>query len=248
MVVKRYSQSGRKRRRGVYILPSFLTLANMFFGFFALIHALSGKFSTAAYLIMIAAFLDLMDGRIARMTGTQTDFGKQLDSLSDLASFGLVPALVVYLYALEPLGRLGWLLAFFFTACGAIRLARYNVLSVKTGGAFFIGLPIPVAAMNLVLLMLFFPESSHVFPYVVFVNGCAMVSTIPYPTFRELDVKSMRPTYTMILIVFLIFLIAYKPLCSLLVFAVIYFLIGPCLWIRSKFTREKEKEKLLDEI
>jgi len=232
--VSRYSLSGRKRRRGVYVLPSFITLANMFVGFFAVINAVGEKYVSAAYLVLVAGFLDMLDGRIARMTKTQTDFGKELDSLSDVVSFGFVPALIVYLYALQPLGRLGWLLAFFYTACGAIRLARFNILSGQQNHSIFVGLPIPMAAGLVVFLILLMPENSPIFPFAVFGAGCLMVSSIPYPSFKQLDVRTMRPTYTMLLMLLILVIIAYKPIQAMFVLLMIYIVIGPVFWLKGK--------------
>ena len=247
MRVKRSSPGGRKRRRGIYVLPSFITLANMFVGFFAFIHGLNGKFTTAAYLIIFAGFLDLLDGRIARLTKTQTDFGKQLDSLTDLVSFCVVPSLLVYMYTLEPMGRLGWLLAFFFTACGAIRLARFNLLSTQAVRPTFVGLPTTAAGGFMVLLIILFPPNPA-FPYITFLMACAMVSTIPFPAFKHLDVKSMRPTYTLILLALLFIIVAYKPLWSLFTFGLIYLAMGPILWFYGRFKKPVKSSEEADEL
>ena len=136
----------RKRRKGIYVLPNLFTLAALFGGFYAIVMAMNGQFDLAATGIFAAMVLDSLDGRVARMTGTQSAFGEQMDSLSDMVSFGAAPALVAYEWALRPLGRWGWIAAFVYCACAALRLARFNVNTSVVDKRYFQGLPSPAAA------------------------------------------------------------------------------------------------------
>ena len=136
----------RKRRKGIYILPNLFTLAALFGGFYAMVMAIDGRFENAAIGIFCAMVLDSLDGRIARMTNTQSAFGEQMDSLSDMVSFGAAPALIAYVWALSTLGRWGWIAAFVYCSCAALRLARFNVNTTVVDKRFFQGLPSPAAA------------------------------------------------------------------------------------------------------
>ena len=136
----------RPRRKGIYVLPNMITLAALFGGFYAIVMAMNGQFGLAAGGIFVAMVLDSLDGRVARMTGTQSAFGEQMDSLSDMVSFGAAPALVAYVWALQPLGKAGWFAAFVYCACAALRLARFNVNTGVVDKRYFQGLPSPAAA------------------------------------------------------------------------------------------------------
>ena len=136
----------RKRRKGIYILPNLFTLAALFGGFYAIVMAMNGRFDQAAIGVFAAMVLDSLDGRVARMTNTQSAFGEQMDSLSDMVSFGAAPALIAYVWALTSLGRWGWIGSFIYCACAALRLARFNVNTAVVDKRFFQGLPSPAAA------------------------------------------------------------------------------------------------------
>ena len=136
----------RKRRKGIYILPNLFTLAALFGGFYAIVMAMNGRFDLAAYGIFCSMVLDSLDGRVARMTNTQSAFGEQMDSLCDMVSFGVAPALVLYEWALKDLGRWGWIAAFVYCSCAALRLARFNVNTAVEDKRWFQGLPSPAAA------------------------------------------------------------------------------------------------------
>ena len=148
----------RHFRRGVAILPSLFTTGNLFLGFWAIVKTLDGDFAQAAPLIGGAVVLDMLDGRIARLTGTQSAFGAELDSLADTVSFGVAPALLAYGWALHSVPRAGWPAAFLFLVCGVLRLARFNVQKHVVDSRFFVGLPIPAAAAQLAAVVLFTPE------------------------------------------------------------------------------------------
>src|SRR5499426_4798404 len=136
----------RRFRRGVYLLPSLFTLGNMFCGYACIVYAMRGEYETAAPFIGFAYVLDILDGRIARLTGAESEFGLQLDSLADVVSFGIAPAVLAYAWGLQPLGRLGWAAGFVFVACGAMRLARFNIQSTGGDKRYFVGMPSPAAA------------------------------------------------------------------------------------------------------
>src|SRR5579872_2845206 len=146
--LRRRSDRPRRRRfrRGAYLLPSLFTLGNMFCGYQCIVYAMRGDFETAAPFIGFAIVLDMLDGRIARLTGTESDFGLQFDSLADVISFGVAPAVLSFSWGLQPLGRLGWAACFLFVAAGAMRLARFNIQTASSDKRYFVGMPIPAAA------------------------------------------------------------------------------------------------------
>jgi CDP-diacylglycerol--serine O-phosphatidyltransferase len=145
-----------KPRRGIYILPNIFTSLNIFCGFYAVIASIEGKYITSAIAIIIAVIFDILDGKIARATNTTSKFGVEYDSLADLVSFGLAPGVMMYLWALKPMGRIGWLAAFLFTVCGALRLARFNSRVDTVSSDYFTGLPIPAAAGMAATTVLFY--------------------------------------------------------------------------------------------
>ncbi len=240
-------QKKKKPRKGIYIFPSILTIASIYCGFTALIKAFNFKYETAGIFILIAAALDTLDGRIARLTKTTTDFGKELDSLADAISFGVVPALIIYFYSLKELGRAGILLTFLFLTCGIIRLARFNTL-MPVSKSYFLGLPIPASASFIALcLILDVPKNSLIFPISILILSYLMVSTLPYPSFKELDIKTMRPTFTLLSIVLLFLIVAFHPPLSMLMLLLTYYLSGPYLFFSKKLIRKKKEFNLFDE-
>ena len=179
-------------RRGIYILPNIFTSLNIFCGFYAIISSIDGKYIAASIAIIIAVIFDMLDGKIARITKTTSKFGVEYDSLADLISFGLAPGLMIYLWALEPLGRLGWLTAFLFMTCGALRLARFNTQTGSISGQYFIGLPIPAAAGMAATTVLFCNRfdiagnaNSVVILIMLYMLAFLMVSAIKYPSFKK---------------------------------------------------------------
>ncbi len=200
--------------RKVYLLPNFLTTLNMFCGFYSVISSIREEYTTAAWSIIIAAFFDMIDGRVARLTKSTSSFGVEYDSLSDLVSFGFAPSMLIYLGALSGFGRLGWLVAFLFLACGALRLARFNVMANRYSKSFFMGLPIPAAA-GMVATFVIFREAigwpaSEVWP--AWMMGlslglsCFMVSTIPFPSFKEFH-GGARTTFGILLLGLLVLIL-----------------------------------------
>lgn len=227
------------RRRGVYLLPNLFTTGVLFSGFFAIVSAINGEFITAAIAVFVAMVLDTLDGRVARMTDTQSEFGAQYDSLSDLVAFGLAPALVVYLWQLHELGNFGWVAAFFFATAAALRLARFNSRLAVTDKRFFQGLPSPASAA-LVVGTVWVVEDLGVVPelavpwivgilIVTVLAGAAMVSNLTYFSFKDMDFRHRVPFLAMIGVVLALMLLALDPPKVLLAGFVIYALSGPLL-------------------
>lgn len=223
----------RRFRRGIYLLPTCFTTGNLFCGFFAIIEAGRGRFGMAALLIVIAGILDGLDGRIARLTGTTSEFGVQFDSLADIVSFGVSPALVAYYWALTPLGRRGWMVAFLFVACAAVRLARFNIQHGAADRRFFAGLPSPAAAGSIATLVYAFPEVPPERSYalgvaaLVVIPALLMVSTVRYRSFKDLDLKIRRSHILVPVIAAAIVLLFTERRYALLVLAWLYLVWGP---------------------
>ena len=223
--------------KGIYLLPNLVTTAGLFAGFYAIVSAMNNSFENAAIALFIAMVMDGLDGRIARYTDTQSEFGAQYDSLSDMACFGITPALVIYSWSLKGLGKLGWLVAFFYVAATALRLARFNTQNI-TGienkhKKYFVGLPCPAAAAvvaSMVWIGTDFGLPVKLFRYevaiVVAIVASLMVSNINYHNFKELDLKGKVP-FIMILLTLLIFLlVAWDPPKVLFIIFFLYALSG----------------------
>ena len=183
---------------GASILPSLFTTGNLFLGFWAIVKAFDGQYGEAAPLIGGAIVLDMLDGRIARLTGTTSEFGAELDSLADAISFGVAPALLAYRWALDEIPRLGWLAAFLFAMCGVLRLARFNVQKHAVDGRYFVGLPIPAAAGQLAAVIAFAPARVTGWVHglfallLVIALALLMVSTLRYRSFKGVDLRRRR--------------------------------------------------------
>ena len=208
----------KKRRKGIYILPNLFTLAALFGGFFAIVMAINGRFDLAAVGIFCAMVLDSLDGRVARMTNTQSAFGEQMDSLSDMVSFGAAPAIISYVWALKGLGRWGWIAAFVYCACAALRLARFNVNTAVVDKRYFQGLPSPAAAAliaGFIWLMtdLGVPGPSmawQMFALALYA-GLTMVTNVPFYSFKDLHMKKSVPFAVIVLIALVIAVINIDP-------------------------------------
>ena len=231
-------------RRGVAILPSLFTTANLFLGFWAIVRTIHGRFEEAAPLIGWAILLDLLDGQIARMTNTTSEFGGELDSLCDVVSFGVAPGLLAYLWAFPALERMGWLVAFLFVVCGALRLARFNVQRNVVDSRYFVGLPIPAAAAQVAVWVNFMPapltERAHaaVAIGVMATLALLMVSTIRYRSFKKLDLKSRRSYVTVVGIALALLVVASHPSAVLLVAGTAYWLSGPAVHLIGLLRRK----------
>jgi len=243
------SEGGRKvRRRGIYLLPNLLTTGAMFAGFYAVIAGMGGDFRHACVAIIVAMFLDGLDGRVARLTNTQSAFGAQYDSLSDLIAFGVAPALICFSWSLSTLGKAGWTVCFIYVACAALRLARFNVQLGTQDKRFFVGLASPSAA-GLVVFMVWALFENQVDPtgfiallaaVVTFAAGALMVVNIRYYSFKDLDMKNRVPFIMMILVVLMFVVISWDPPIVLFAMAITYALSGPARAIyvrREKFLK-----------
>ena len=206
------------RHKGIYVLPNLFTLAALFGGFYAIVMAMNERFDLAAIGVFCAMVLDSLDGRVARMTNTQSEFGAQMDSLADMVSFGAAPALIAYEWALRGLGRWGWIAAFVYCACAALRLARFNVNTAVVDKRFFQGLPSPAAAalvMGFMWLMLEIGISGGEVAWVMFAvalyAGLTMVTNVPFYSFKDMQMKKSVPFAVLIAIVLLIALVGRHP-------------------------------------
>jgi CDP-diacylglycerol---serine O-phosphatidyltransferase len=233
----------RRFRRGAAILPSLFTTGNLFLGFWAIVRTLHGQYAEAAPLIFGAIVLDLLDGRIARMTNTTSEFGGELDSLADAVSFGVAPALLVYAWGFSTVPRVGWLVAFLFVVCGVLRLARFNVQRNVVDGRFFVGLPIPAGAAAVASLINFAPRpiddrmAAIAVLSLLIVLSFLMVSTFRYWSFKTLDLRSRQSYINVLGIALLIMLIAVHPEWVLLAAATAFWLSGPFAFVAGLFRR-----------
>jgi CDP-diacylglycerol--serine O-phosphatidyltransferase len=249
-------------QKGIYLLPSFFTTAGLFCGFYAIIKTINilviegTDYSLPATLILFAAFFDGLDGRIARLTNTDSKFGVQYDSLSDLACFGIAPAILMYAWALKPLGRIGWLACFLFFVCGVLRLARFNVMADKISKKHFQGLPIPIAASLIASCVLFradLPRTIGFEHYSILIMGYVlallMVSSVKYRSFKDFAAGERKTFSTLVIVVLTIIVIAYRPEVVLFFLSLFYISFGvfeELLSIKKKkeLVQKEEKDKI----
>ena len=254
--MRKKKRTGRtKFQRGIFVLPNLLTTGNLFCGFYAVVAAIQGNFFKGAIAIMLAAVFDGLDGKIARVTRTVSRFGLEYDSLSDAISFGVAPGILVYLWALQPFGRLGWLAALLFVACGTLRLARFNAQIDRVGSDYFNGLPIPAAAFMIASTVLLHHRlggtgtANHVTILImIYVLSSLMVSTIKYFSFKHAGFfRKMKFNVLVVLVVFLI-LSAAEPAMASFVIILSYVLSGPftTLWLRKKRQSEAAAAERLE--
>jgi CDP-diacylglycerol--serine O-phosphatidyltransferase len=230
-------------RRGAYLLPSLFTIGNVFLGFYAIVVGLRGDFRLAALLVFAAAFIDGLDGRIARLSGTDSDFGKEYDSLADVVTFGVTPALLGYCWGLDAMGRIGWLIPLFYLVCTATRLARFNVQSSTLDKRYFVGLPAPAAA-GAVGSFLYFAADERTSTVLatlllVFLSLIAvlMVSNFRYWSFKDLDFRRRWSFRVALPIALIVVAVALHPAAFFLAVSGTYAVSGPLLWVRSRFRR-----------
>ena len=234
----------RQPRRGVALLPSLFTLGNMFCGYACVIYAMRGEYDTAAPFIGIAIILDMLDGRIARLTGTASEFGVQFDSMADVISFGMAPAALTFAWGLSSLGRLGWAAAFLFVTGAALRLARFNIQTGSADKRFFVGLPSPAAAGGRASTVYAYPNGlTHTqwsLPAIalVVVPALLMVSSFRYRSFKTFDLQSRRPFRILLFFALLITAIVTHPQIVLVVLAYLY-LISPLIGATLNRVRRK---------
>ncbi len=215
-------------------MPNLLTSGCLVGGFYAIVAAFNGDYIIAAIAIMIAFFFDGVDGRVARLTRTTSRFGVEYDSLADLVAFGVAPGILVFSWALQPYGRLGWLAAFLYVACGALRLARYNVQFDTAEHRFFRGLPIPMAASMIAASVFLLHhlgeegETKHLSLLIlIYVLAFLMVSNLRYPSFKDLELVKKKPFSTLVAMILTIVVVVAEPAIMLFTFSLLYLLIGP---------------------
>ena len=230
------------RQKGIYVLPNLITLAAMFGGFYAIVMSMGGRFDLAAIGIFAAMFLDGMDGRVARLTNTQSAFGEQMDSLSDMVSFGVAPALFTYEWALRGLGRWGWVAAFVYVACAALRLARFNVNVAVVDKRYFQGLPSPAAAALVAGFVWLLDDAgvtgaqvSWLMFGVMLYAGLTMATNVPFYSFKEFHLKKSVPFAVIVAIALGIAVINIHPPTVLFALFVAYGLSGYALYLWRKF-------------
>jgi CDP-diacylglycerol---serine O-phosphatidyltransferase len=231
----------RKRRKGIYILPNLFTLAALFGGFYAVVMAMNGRFDLAAAGVFCAMVLDSLDGRVARMTNTQSAFGEQMDSLSDMVSFGAAPALIAYEWALKGLGRWGWIAAFVYCACAALRLARFNVNTGVVDKRYFQGLPSPAAAAlvtGFIWLMTEYEVKGFQVAWVMFgvalYAGLTMVTNVPFYSFKDVSFRRTVPFIVIVAIALGIAVITIHPPVVLFALFVVYGFSGYAVYVYRK--------------
>jgi CDP-diacylglycerol--serine O-phosphatidyltransferase len=231
-------------RKGIYVLPNLITLSSVFAGFYSIIASFNSDFERAAWAIMIAAVFDALDGWVARLTHTATRFGIEMDSLADVISFGVAPGVLVYTWTLSSFGRLGWLGSFFLVACGALRLARFNVQMGSTEKKHFSGLPIPASALVIATTVLAYEEVIEILDHLhlarmaeavgkdywilalTFLLAGLMVSNIKYHSLKEANLKQRRPFGILVGIAAFLAIVAYRPALVLFLVSISYVAVG----------------------
>ena len=250
------NKTPERRRRGIYLLPNLFTTAGLFAGFYAIVSAMSGKFEAAAIAIFVAMIMDGIDGRVARLTNTSSEFGVQYDSLSDMVCFGLAPALVVFEWALRSMleqgwlwSKLGWLAAFIYTAGAALRLARFNTQVGSADKRYFQGLPSPSAAGVLAGLVWFSEDNGldggdmwMVGALLAASMGALMVSNVRYYSFKEIDFKNRVPFVALIMIVVVFVVISSHPPSVLFTGFLVYAISGPVLTLYQIRKRRRQRK------
>jgi CDP-diacylglycerol---serine O-phosphatidyltransferase len=238
----------RRKSKGIYILPNLLTSVSLFAGFYSIVATIDKKFTYAAIAIFVSSIFDMLDGRVARMTGSTSRFGVEYDSLSDLIAFGVAPGLLVYIWALKGYGRFGWLAAFLYVACGALRLARFNIQSDGMQKNQFLGLPIPAAATTIAGSVLFSSWLGHwgmdlktiLMPILIYILAFLMVSDVRYASFKDMAFFRGRPFRSTVAAILLIVVISTEHEVTLFGLPFMYLLSGPI------YTLLRRKKIILD--
>lgn len=239
-------ESDRVPRKGVFLLPNLLTSGALFAGFYAILSAMDGNFAFAAIAIYVAMVFDGLDGRVARLTNTQSEFGVQYDSLSDMVSFGVAPAVLMFSWILDSLGNFGWAAAFVYASCAALRLARFNVQVGSADKRYFVGLASPAAA-GLVAATVWFAHQNEetrvlaiIAAFVTATAGLLMVANIRYHSAKAIDLKGRVPFFVILSVVLILVIISIDPPRVLLGMAIAYALSGPCLWAWKKLANTRK--------
>ncbi len=228
-------------RKGVYIIPNLFTTGTLFAGFYAIIATMNGQFDIAAWFVLVAGIFDVIDGKVARMTGTTSRFGVEYDSLADLVAFGVAPGVLMYAWALQPFGKLGWLAAFLYVVCGALRLARFNVQANTVESRRFVGLPIPAAASMVAVCVLLFYEMGGTGTIkklsvllLIYVLAFLLVSNTPYHSLKDPDLFKRQPFMVLVLAIMGIIVIVAAPEIMLFFLSSAYVASGPIIWFLSR--------------
>ena len=240
-------------KKGIYVLPNLFTTASLFAGFYSIIASVQEKYFVAAVAILVSLVFDGLDGRIARFTNTTSKFGAEYDSLADLIAFGVAPSLLAYIWAMSSNGKIGWLAGFLFIACGALRLARYNIQIGIIESKVFNGLPIPAAACVIATTVIFFDfigiegkyHNSYL-TYFVILLSLLMVSSIKYYSFKDIKLYARMPFTLFLIVVGILLFIYYKPEIMAFVIMVGYATSGPIWWVvkfGQKITRKAKEKK-----
>jgi len=233
-------------RRGVYILPNLFTTGSLFAGFYGIVSTLNGNYLTAAWFILVASIFDALDGKVARLTGTTSKFGVEYDSLADLVAFGVAPGLLMYAWALKPFGKLGWLAAFLYVVCGALRLARFNVQVTTVESKRFVGLPIPAAASMVAACVILFYHlggSGTIRKLsvliLIYVLALLMVSSFRYYSFKDPELVKRQPFGFLVLAIFIIIVIVAEPQIMFFLLFCAYTISGPIGYLLRLTQRTK---------
>lgn len=244
-------------RKGIYILPNLITLSSMFAGFYSIVASLNSDYERAAWAIMIASVFDVLDGWVARITHTATRFGIEMDSLSDVISFGVAPGVLVYTWTLSSFGKIGWLGSFFLVSCAALRLARFNVQMGSTEKKHFTGLPTPASALVIATTVLAYEEILHILEHLklvqladavgkdywvlalTFMLAGLMVSNITYHSLKEANLKERRPFGILVVIAAFLAVVAYHPELVLFLVSISYVAVGLLEALFKLFKRQK---------
>jgi CDP-diacylglycerol--serine O-phosphatidyltransferase len=236
-------------KKGIYILPNLFTTGSLFAGFYSMVSTLNGDFRTAAIWVLVSSIFDGLDGKVARLTGTASKFGVEYDSLADLVAFGVTPGLLMYSWALKPFGRLGWLAAFLFVVCCALRLARFNVQVNTVESKRFVGLPTPAAASMVSATVLLFYHFGWASSYkklailaLIYLLAVLMVSNVRYYSFKDPELIKRQPFGFLVLAVLLLIIIAAEPVIMLFVLFIGYIMSGPIGFIMT-WPRRRRLEK-----
>lgn len=240
-----------KLRRGVYLIPSLFTAGNLMCGFFSIIATFNGEFINAALFIILANILDGIDGYAARLTKTTSQFGVEFDSLADIVSFGVAPAVLVYIWALVPWQNWGWLAACTFAVCGALRLSRFNVQAQGPSKNHFVGLPIPAAAQMITATVIMYdyvggagsPSRHLTLLLVIYGLAALMISNIPYFSLKNNDVKKRHPIWMLVSGIILITLFIAERHLMFFTVVLLYTLSGPLLWCLTVLRRQRERSR-----
>ncbi|MEN6615179.1 MAG: CDP-diacylglycerol--serine O-phosphatidyltransferase [Syntrophorhabdus sp.] len=238
-----------KPMKGMYLLPNFLTSLSLLSGFYAIVASIDRNFKYAAIAIFISAIFDMLDGRVARMTNSSSRFGVEFDSLSDVIAFGVAPAVLAYLWALKSYGKFGWLAAFLFVACGALRLARFNIQVDTAQKKHFLGLPIPAGAATIAGIVLFYSWIGYysgtktiIMPIVIYCLALLMVSKFRYISFKDMGFVRARPFMSTVGVIIALVIILTEPYLTLFIATSAYALSGPIYTLFLHFRKETVSE------